>query len=444
MPPIPYKKTGTKGGSWDAGENEKNLKSDESDLRDCFAWVDPDGNKDAKASYKFPHHFVDADGGVGDASTKGCQSAVAVLNGGMGGADIPDGDKQGVYDHVAHHLKDAGITAAELKSALSNAEIRAAALHDPMHGTHMHPHSAMGGQGGDETHSHQHSHDGDADHGHSHDESKSAKPNLSSRALTRGIEQRQRSSAGIELRSGKSSGTVTLSGYACVTGVPYTVYDWLGEYQETVSRGAFAKTLAEHDDVRLLYDHDGIPLARTRSGTLDLDEDEKGLHCEAELDESSPLVQQITSAMRRRDLDQMSFAFQVMRQEWNGDYSQRFINEAKLFDVSVVKYPANEATSASLRSLSPASPYVKVRLALLSKELREGKTFSAQNLKQLTDLLDALAQIDDLTDEWQPKLAEMLGVKNPDADDGKSADKDEKKSTVPLSLVKAQLEMLKL
>ena len=442
MPAIPYFKTGTKSTSWDAGENEKNLKSDEADLRKCFAWVDPSGNADAKASYKFPHHFVSDDGAVGDASTKACQSAIAVLNGGMGGADIPDGDKQGVYDHVSHHLKDAGLTPAELKSAPTPGELRAAALHDPMHGTHMHPHSAMGSQGGDETHSHQHTHDGDADHGHSHDEAKSHTHNHSGRSLTKSVERRQRSVAGIELRSGKTAGTKTLSGYACVTGSPYTVYDWLGEFQETVSRGAFAKTLAEQDDVRLLFNHDGIPLARTKSGTLTLEEDEKGLRCEAELDDASPLVQQVSSAMNRGDLDQMSFAFQVMRQEWNGDFSQRFINEAKLFDVSVVTYPANPATSASLRSLRAQSPQVQMRLAVLSKQLREGKTFSAENQKQLTDLLDALAQIDELTDEWQPKLADLLGVKNPDADD--DDDKDEKKSSVPLSLVRAQLEMLKL
>jgi len=237
---------------------------------------------------------------------------------------------------------------------------------------------------------------------------------------------------------------MTFEGYAAVTGVPTTITDWLGAYTETISRGAFAKTLAEQDDVRLLLNHDGTPMARTKSGTLDLDEDKKGLHAKAELDGASPLVQEISSAMRRGDLDQMSFAFQVTRQEWNGDYTERFINEVKLFDVSVVTYPAYASTSASLRAKMEHPP-LQIRLAFFAKELREGKTFSAENMKQLTDLLDALAQIDDLTDEWQPKLAEMLGLPNPDADDDKSADSDgETEPRSRLRLARAQLELIKL
>jgi phage head maturation protease len=54
--------------------------------------------------------------------------------------------------------------------------------------------------------------------------------------------------------------------------------------------------------------------------------------------------------MERGDLDEMSFAFQVIRQEWSPDYTQRDITEVKLFDVSVVTYPANPATSVGLRA----------------------------------------------------------------------------------------------
>ncbi len=409
MPAIPYKKTGTKDGTWSASEAEKNLKSVEADLRMCFAWVDPNGNADAKGSYKFPHHFVASDGVVGDASVAACHSAIAVLNGGMGGADIPEGDKQGVYDHVAHHLRDAGIVPAEMKSAP-----RADHRHAAFSGTHTHSHAAMGSQGGDETHTHEHSHDEDHDHSHHKTEGKSA------RAFAKGTERRQRSASGLEIRSG-DAGALTFEGYAAVTGVPTVISDWMGEFQETISRGAFAKTLAESDDVRLLLNHAGTPMARTKSGTLALEEDAKGLHARASLDESSPLVQEIASAMRRGDLDQMSFQFQAMRQEWNADYTQRSVNEAKLFDVSIVTYPAYPTTSASLRS-AVTDPHLQIRLAYFAHELREGKTFSSANMKQLTDLLDALAQIDTLTDEWQPKLAEMIGVPDPDHDDDTKSD----------------------
>ncbi len=112
---IPYKKTGTTDAAWDGPEAMKNCEASESDLRDLCAWADPEGNKDAKGTYKFPHHEVSSDGAVGDANIKACQSVISILNGGMGGADIPDGDKQGVYDHVSHHLKDADVEPADLK-----------------------------------------------------------------------------------------------------------------------------------------------------------------------------------------------------------------------------------------------------------------------------------------------------------------------------------------
>ena len=144
--------------------------------------------------------------------------------------------------------------------------------------------------------------------------------------------------------------TVTFTGIASSVDTPYTVRDSFGEYTETMSPGAFKKTLKEKDDVRLLVNHDGIPLARTKSKTLRLSADPH-LSAEAKLDPASPLVQTIRSAMTRGDMDQMSIGMRVHRQEWNEDYTERNIKEAQLFDVSLVTYPANPATSAQLRSL---------------------------------------------------------------------------------------------
>lgn len=145
-------------------------------------------------------------------------------------------------------------------------------------------------------------------------------------------------------------GTVTFEGYACVFNEGYSVWDWYGEYTEVVEPGAFAKSLAEKDDVRLLINHDGLPLARTKSGTMELSEDETGLFCRATLDETDPDVMAVAKKMRRGDLDEMSFAFKVTRQTWSPDYMQRNIQECKLYDVSIVTYPANPATSAWLRA----------------------------------------------------------------------------------------------
>lgn len=154
-----------------------------------------------------------------------------------------------------------------------------------------------------------------------------------------------------ELRANAAGGDLaTLDGYASITGEPYTVRDWLGEYEETIEPGAFKKTLREKDDVRLLLNHDGLPLARTASNTMTLEEDAEGLHVVAQLDRRMTKANDVAISMERGDLAEMSFAFSVTRQEWNEDYTQRWIKELKLFDVSVVTYPANPATTAKLRA----------------------------------------------------------------------------------------------
>jgi HK97 family phage prohead protease len=155
-----------------------------------------------------------------------------------------------------------------------------------------------------------------------------------------------------EIRSGVLGDVVGtgFTGYASTTEDPYPVTDWLGEYQETMCRGAFAKALSDANDVRLLVNHEGLPLARTKSGTLLLREDDKGLSVDVPALGNSPRVQDIVEAMQRGDVDQMSFAFKATRQEWNEDYTERFVREVKLYDVSLVTTPANPNATAKLRS----------------------------------------------------------------------------------------------
>ncbi len=107
--------TDTSDAAWDGPANSSDLPQDESALRMAHAWVDPDGDAAAKASYRFIHHFVGVDGDVGAASTVACTTAIGVLNGARGGTTLTDEDRQAVYKHLARHLKDAGIKAPELK-----------------------------------------------------------------------------------------------------------------------------------------------------------------------------------------------------------------------------------------------------------------------------------------------------------------------------------------
>lgn len=146
-----------------------------------------------------------------------------------------------------------------------------------------------------------------------------------------------------------ADGGLEFDGYALSWDQPYEVQDWYGTYTETIVRGAATKTLQEKADVRFLVNHDGVPMGRTKSGTLTLLADDQGLRTQCTLDASNPTVQEVQSAMKRGDLDEMSFAFMAIRQEWNEDYTDRKVLELKLFDVSVVTYPASPFTSAALR-----------------------------------------------------------------------------------------------
>lgn len=160
---------------------------------------------------------------------------------------------------------------------------------------------------------------------------------------------------GFELRA-ESGKPPHLSGYASVFDKPYSIRDFFGEYTEVVAPGAFARTLADGADVRLLVNHGDLPLARTKSGTLTLVEDRRGLKVDADLDEADPDVQRLLPKMQRGDLNQMSFAFRVRKEQWahNGG---RKPDERRLLDVdihdgdvSVVTYPANGATSVKVRA----------------------------------------------------------------------------------------------
>lgn len=79
------------------------------DLRAAYAWCDPSGDPEAKASYRFPHHELD-----GEANIRACLLGIAALNGAKG-ATVPDEDRRGVYNHLAAHLQDGDFEPPELR-----------------------------------------------------------------------------------------------------------------------------------------------------------------------------------------------------------------------------------------------------------------------------------------------------------------------------------------
>lgn len=228
--------------------------------------------------------------------------------------------------------------------------------------------------------------------------------------------------APIELREDGDTGP-RLVGYAATFNQEYN----LGAFREVIDPAAFNRTLAGGPDVRLLIDHEGQPLARTKSGTLTLTVDSIGLRPEAILDPTDPDVQRLLPKMRRRDLDQMSFAFRVPPggDTWSDDYSLRTLREINLQggDVSVVTYPANPATSVSVRSHDQWTARC-VFVETLAREARVGQAISATNMTKLQSVLASLAEVDahldaaDIgIDDALATLANDLGVPNPDPPD---------------------------
>jgi uncharacterized protein len=142
---------------------------------------------------------------------------------------------------------------------------------------------------------------------------------------------------------------VHVSGYAAVFNQEVDIGGW---FREVIAPGAFTEAIGR-DDVVFLINHMGLPLARTRSGTLKLSEDSTGLRMESDLDPQDPDVLSIVGKMKRGDLDKMSFAFIPEIEQWDdtGDTPLRTIVKARLYDVAIVTTPAYDGTSIGLRSL---------------------------------------------------------------------------------------------
>lgn len=129
----------------------------------------------------------------------------------------------------------------------------------------------------------------------------------------------------------------------------------LGGFREKIAPGAFKSSISAGADVRALYNHDpNYVLGRTKSGTLDLSEDKKGLR----IVNSPPDTQwarDLQTSIDRGDIDQMSFGFVTRADQWEEDKETgkvtRTLLEVDLVDVSPVTFPAYPDTTVAVRSM---------------------------------------------------------------------------------------------
>lgn len=162
--------------------------------------------------------------------------------------------------------------------------------------------------------------------------------------------------SGQEFRAVEEDGKKVIEGHPAIFDSITQIGTW---FKEVIERGAFDKT--DMSDVALFVNHDAekIPLARSRrnngNSTMTLNVDEKGLFMRAELDtEHNEEASKLYSAISRGDMDGMSFAFRVKDEEWedlDNETPTRHIKAvSKVFEVSVVTYPAYADTDIFARS----------------------------------------------------------------------------------------------
>lgn len=145
----------------------------------------------------------------------------------------------------------------------------------------------------------------------------------------------------------EESGDMFISGYFAVFGSEYEL--WPGA-SESVDPHAFDEAL--DDDIRCLINHDTrLVLGRNIAGTLQLRVEEKGLWGEVKINPNDQDAVNVYERVKRGDVNQCSFGFDIVAEEFEdrGDSVHWTIKAVKLYEVSVVTFPAYEETGVEAR-----------------------------------------------------------------------------------------------
>lgn len=171
--------------------------------------------------------------------------------------------------------------------------------------------------------------------------------------ITEGREYRNIIVSEMETRAEEEG--MIVEGYATKFNEEYCLCDF-GDFRinEVISSSAFEK--CDMDDVIMQYDHCGRVFARNKNGTLALEIDDTGLRIKADLS-GTEIGRQLYQEIQGGYTDKMSFGFVVReddrkeRMEDGIEIITRTITDiSKLYDVSAVSLPANDATEISARN----------------------------------------------------------------------------------------------
>ena len=310
--------------AWDAAAADKRVQDyaggadnmDWAKYGQAFFYVD-ESNKELLGSYKL--QFADVINGELKAIPKAIFAVAGVLNGARGGVDIPAADVATIKGKVSAYY-------AKMAKEFNDDSIVA-----PFEG-------------------------------------RSDKETDMIEERKTAIRTAERITMAAEVRAiATNDGSLKIGGYAATFGNEATGLN----FREVIAKGAFTRTLKSDNPVFLLINHDteSLPLASTQSGTMSLREDETGLYMEATLDPKNPRAAELASALERGDVDKMSFAFTVAPDGDTRSEGLRTLTDLDLFEVSVVTWPAYDATSVGMRSAESEDLNLRKRkLALKFKQ----------------------------------------------------------------------------
>ena len=214
----------------------------------------------------------------------------------------------------------------------------------------------------------------------------------------------------------EDSDGMSFSGYAAVFDSPSEPLP----FTERIQQGAFRKTLRHRNDVKFLWNHDtGEILGSTRSKTLALSEDDRGLKVEGSLPNTSR-GRDVAELIKRGDIDSMSFGFSVPTggDSWSADGNERTLRDVRLHEVSLVAFPAYTGTSGlqSVRGLDTVAERTGLDADALAEALlkiEDGKSISLDEKEMIARVITDLSPTveDTVEEELTPPDLSVLELK---------------------------------
>lgn len=160
-------------------------------------------------------------------------------------------------------------------------------------------------------------------------------------------ETRQLRSARARFETREQDNDLYISGYFAVFGSTYEIWEGMSE---SIDSHAFDDQLNE--DIRALIDHETrLVIGRTKAGTLQLRVDDTGLWGDVKINRNDVDAMNVYERVKRCDVDQCSIGFEIIDEDVSSidNKTHWTIKKVKLYEVSIVTFPAYEETCVSAR-----------------------------------------------------------------------------------------------